>query len=287
MNLYPFIATGIGLGAVYGMAGVGLVILYRASGTLNFAFGALGALAAHVTWTLIENGLAVLPAWGIGILVASGSSLLYGRLVSARLVERDRTVRAIATLGLALFLLGGITTIWGPGLPRRLALPIDHMSVTLLGIRLTYTRIAVFLFAVLAVIAIALLLNRTRIGLAMRAMASSRPISSLIGIPVVRTDSIAWLISGAFAGVAGLMLSVLLVMSPIPLTFLVIPAIAAAVLGGLTSMTGALVGGLVCGMAEALLTGVPGMPVYRSAAPYLIALLFIALATRARLGARE
>ena len=94
------------------------------------------------------------------------------------------------------------------------------------------------------------------------------------------------LISGAFAGVAGLFLADLVVMSPVPLTFLVIPATAAAVIGGLSSMTGAFFGGLVGGFCESTLTGVPQLASVRSAAPYLIALVFIAIFTRAPEGAR-
>lgn len=288
MNLLPFVASGVGLGAVYGMSGVGLVVLYRASGTLNFAFGALGAAAAHLTWTLVEYEIApVWLAWIAGILLATVLSFLYGRYVSARLIDRSRSIRAIATLGFALFLLGTITTIFGPGLPRRLSLPTDFMSVMVFGIKLSYTRLAGLAFALLALAGVAILLTRTRIGLAMRSLASNRSLSSLIGINAAGVDSVAWLISGAFSGVAGLLLADLVVMSPIPLTFLVIPAIAAAVLGGLTSMTGAFIGGVVCGLAEALLTGVPSISVVRSAAPYVIALLFIAFATRASIGSRE
>jgi branched-chain amino acid transport system permease protein len=273
------------------MSGVGLVVLYRASGTVNFAFGALGALAAHVAWQLIQFGVPVLAGWGAGIVVAAGASWAYGRLVSSRLIDRNRSVRAIGTLGFALFLLGGITTIWGPGLPRRLSLPTDNIVigwvVEMVGMRLSVTRVLAFAFAILAVVGIGLLLTRTRLGLAMRSLASDRAISSQIGIPVARVDAFAWLISGAFAGIAGLFLADLVVMSPIPLTFLVIPAIAAAVIGGLTSMTGAFIGGLIGGFAEALLTGFPSIASVRSAAPYLIALLVISVLARAAAGARE
>ena len=198
--------------------------------------------------------------------------MLYGRFVSARLVDRDPVVRSIATLGLALFLLGICSAIWGPGLPRRLSLPTDAMALSEFGIRVSYTRLAALAFAIVSAAGMGLLLTRTRLGLAMRALAASRAISTVIGVPVVATDGAAWLLSGVFAGVVGLMLSVLVVMSPIPLTFLVIPAIAAAVLGGLSSLPGALIGGLVCGLAEALLTGVPSLATYRSALPYLLAL---------------
>ena len=281
MNFVPFIATGIGLGAVYGMSAIGLVVLYRSSGTINFAFGALGAAAAHCTWALIEVDVPVWLAWLCGILLATLLSFVYGRYVSARLTDRSQSVRSIATLGLALLLLGTITTIWGPGLPRRLSLPTDHINAVIFGMKISYTRLGALFFALASMVAVGLLLARTRIGLAMRALASSRAVSSQIGIDVATVDSVAWIISGAFAGISGLILADLLLMSPIPLTFLVIPAIAAAVLGGLTSMPGAFVGGMVAGLTEALLT------VVRSAAPYVLALLFITFVTRARPGEGE
>jgi branched-chain amino acid transport system permease protein len=214
-------------------------------------------------------------------------SYLYGRFISSRLIDRDRTVRAICTLGFGLFLLGILTTIWGPGLPRRLTLPTDNMFVLTLGMRISYTRIAALLVAVVAVIGVGLLLNRTPTGLAMRALASNRTVSSVIGIRIGATDAIAWLISGLFAGLAGLLLSDLVILNPLTLTFLVIPAMAAAIIGALRSMIGAFVGGMVAGLAEALLTGVPDLAIVRSAAPYIIAIIVMAVATRTSFAARE
>lgn len=105
MNLFPYITTGLGLGAIYGMAAAGLVIRFRASGTVNFA---MGALLAHVTWQLAQRDVPGVLAWAAGIAAVTLAPVLYGPLVSARLIERDQMVRSIATLGFALFLLGGI-----------------------------------------------------------------------------------------------------------------------------------------------------------------------------------
>lgn len=277
MTFLPFIGTGLGLGAIYGLAAIGLVILFRASGTVNFAMGALGALAAHVTWQLIQWGLPEPLSWASGMLAAMLASVGYGRLVSARLIDREQSVRSVATLGFALLLLGLVITVWGPGLPRRLRLPTDLMSIQPFGIRLSYTRLLALAFAILAAGGMGLLLARTRLGLAMRAMAASRPIATVIGVPVVATDTAAWAISGLIAGATGLLLSVLIVMSPIPLTFLVVPSLAAAVIGRMTSLPGALAGGILCGLGEAMLTGVPALSVYRSAFPYVLALIFLTL----------
>src|ERR1700689_605179 len=108
MSLLPFIASGIGLGAVYALSSVGLVVLYRASGTLNFAFGAFGGVGAFVAYELGRDGVPQPFGWIVGIGVATLIAYAYGRVVAPRMAHRDRVVRAAATLGLALFLYGGM-----------------------------------------------------------------------------------------------------------------------------------------------------------------------------------
>lgn len=278
MSIFPFVAAGIGLGAIYAMSGVGLVVLYRSSGTLNFAFGALGATAAYCTWSLLRAEVVPVLAWTAGIAVAAAGSFAYGRLVAPRLAGRDRVVRAVGTLGFALFLLGGIGLIWGETVPRRLTLPTDRFFVYVFTVRVNYTRLTTLGIAVAMVATIGLLLHLTRLGLSMRALANDRLISSLIGIRVIRIDSMAWLISGVFAGVAGLLLADLVALNAVFLTFLVIPAIAAAIFGRLQSLTATAVGGFAAGIVESVLSMVPALSSYRSSAPFILALIYITLA---------
>jgi len=276
MNLLPFVASGIGLGGIYALASVGLVILYRASGTLNFAFGAFGGLAAFPAWDLSTNAGVPAPlGWLVGVGVSTALAFAYGRIIAPRMAHRDRVVRAVATLGLALFILGGMAWYYGVGIARRLPLPTDHSFVVLFGVRISATRLVALGIALAMAAGVGLLLSRTRIGLGMRALASDRRISATIGIPVTRYDSFAWLINGAFAGIAGILLANLNRLDPPFLTFLVIPAIASAILGRLSSLPGAFVGGMVAGMIEAVLTGVPAVSHFRSAGPYVAALLFL------------
>jgi len=277
MTILPFVAAGIGLGSVYALSGVGIVVLYRASGTLNFAFGALGAIGAYCTWSILPLGVPPALAWLAGVLVAAAGSFAYGLVIAPRLSHRDRAVRAVGTLGFALFILGVTGIFWGEAVPRRLTLPTDHYFALIFGVRVTYTRLMALILALAMVGAIALLLSRTRIGLSMRALAADRHASSLIGIRVVRIDAVAWLISGIFAGVAGLLLADMVALNAVFLTFLVIPAIAAAIFGRLQSLAGTALGGFVAGVIEAVLSAVPSVAVYRSAAPFVLALLFITL----------
>jgi branched-chain amino acid transport system permease protein len=289
MNLLPFIVSGIGLGAVYALASVGLVILYRASGTLNFAFGAFGGVSAFLAWQLTQEGVPLAISSIVGIAASTGIAYAYGRIFAPQLAHRDRVVRAIATLGLALFLFGGMAWYWGVGVARRLVLPTDLDFVLLFGVRLTVTRLIALGVSLAMVVGIGLLLARTRIGLGMRALASDRHISAAIGVRVVQIDSIAWLVNGLFAGIAGILLANINRLDPGTLTFLVIPAIAAAIMARLSSLWGAFVGGIVCGMIEALLIATsPEIANLRSAGPYVAALIFLTIVGAGQgIGARE
>ena len=289
MSLLPFIASGIGLGAVYALASVGLVILYRASGTLNFAFGAFGGVSAFLAWQLEQEDIPAPIGWIVGIAVSTALAYGYGRLFAPRLAHRDRVVRAVATLGLALFLFGGMALYWGIGVARRLVLPTDLNFVVLFGVRLSYTRLIALGLSLVMAGGVGLFLSRTRIGLAMRALASDRHISAAIGVRVTQIDSLAWLVNGLFAGIAGILLANISRLDAGTLTFLVIPAIAAAIMARLSSLPGAFIGGMVAGMIEALLiASSPEIANLRSAGPYIAALLFLMIVgTGQGVGARE
>ncbi len=168
-------------------------------------------------------------------------------------------------------------------------LPTDLDFVLLFGVRLTVTRLIALGVSLAMVVGIGLLLARTRIGLGMRALASDRHISAAIGVRVVQIDSIAWLVNGLFAGIAGILLANINRLDPGTLTFLVIPAIAAAIMARLSSLWGAFVGGIVCGMIEALLIATsPEIANLRSAGPYVAALIFLTIVGAGQgIGARE
>lgn len=271
MNLLPFLISGLGIGAVYALSGVGLVILYRSTGVLNFAFGAIGALGAHVAWQLLQWQQPLALAIVAAVLVATAVSYLYGRVFAPMLSHRDTVVRAVGTVAPALILIAVMGVIWGE-LPRRLQFPTDQMFLALFGVRLTYTRLVALVLAILMVVAITLLLNRTRLGLDMRALANDRDLSAILGVRILYTETAAWVITGIFAGLAGLLLADLVRLQGTFLTFLVIPAIAAAILGQLRSLTITAIAGLSVGVAEAVLTPLAWISPYRAAAPFVIAL---------------
>ncbi|MGZ9720465.1 branched-chain amino acid ABC transporter permease [Rhizobium miluonense] len=276
MNFLPFVISGLGIGAVYALSGVGLVVLFRATGVLNFAFGAFGAIGAHCAWQLLEWKMPLVAAILAAVAVSTTISFLYGRIFAPMLSHRDIVVRAVGTLAPALLLIAIMGVIWGE-LPRRLQFPTDQMFVSLFAVRLTYTRIIAIILAAAMVVAITLLLNRTRLGLDMRALANDRDLSAVLGVRILYTETAAWIITGIFSGFAGLLLADLVRLQGTFLTLLVIPAIAAAILGQLRSLWETAVAGILIGIAEAVLTPIPWISPYRAAAPFVIALVAVTI----------
>jgi len=268
----PFFVSGLATAATYVLSAVGIVVLYRASGVVNFSQGALGALAAFVSWSIVEHGGPEPVAWFAGILVSTTLAFLYGRVLAARLAFSDPVMRAVATLSVALILLGFMGYVWGEA-PRRLRLPTDTMSFELIGVRVTGTRAVAFALAVLATVAVMTFLARSRLGLQMRALANNRDLSAMLGVRVLRADGYAWIISGGLAGISGILLADLQRLSGQTLTFAVIPAIAAAVIGRFSSLPATVAGGVAIGVCEALLTPVPVIGPFRTAVPFLFAVV--------------
>jgi branched-chain amino acid transport system permease protein len=269
-DFMPFLVSGLATAATYVLSAVGIVVLYRASGVVNFSQGALGALAAFVSWSIVEHGGPEPVAWCAGVFVSTALAFLYGRALAPRLAFSDPVIRAVATLSVALILLGFMGYVWGE-LPRRLRLPTDTMSFELIGVRVTATRAVTFALAVLATVAVMVFLARSRLGLQMRALANNRDLSALLGVRVLRADGYAWVISGGLAGVSGILLADLQRLSGQTLTFAVVPAISAAVIGRFSSLPATVAGGVAIGVCEALLTPVPVVGPFRTAVPFVFA----------------
>lgn len=276
-----FLMSGLAVGSLYGLGGIGLVVLYRATGVLNLAAGAIGMAAVMVAWQLAQWGVLAPLAWSLGLGLSVVLALAYGRLIAPGLAWREPVVKAVASLGFALVLLGLAGFLWSDD-PRKFDLPTDKAAVMILGLRVTVTRLFVIAFAVVAVAVISLGLNRTRTGLMMRALAANRRIAALIGVPVVRVEVLAWGLSGLLCGFTGLLFGDLVQLEPSVLTFLVIPCIAAAIAGQLKSLPDVLIGGVAMGVIESLLTLSDTLKTVRPVAPFAVAILVLILMNRGR-----
>jgi branched-chain amino acid transport system permease protein len=269
----PFIVTGLALGGVYALSGVGMVVLYRTTGVLNLAFGAVGAMGALIAWQAInEWGWAEEPAYLVCVLFGGAVTLLYGLIFGPPLASRDPLVKATATLGLALILLGAMSWIWSDK-ARSMILPTSTESFQVGDVLVNYTQVLGIVFGVVVTVGTVLFLRFTKLGTAMRGLANDREITATLGVPVRRVEASAWLVSGLISGVAGLLLSHLVGLDAATLTFLVISSLAAALIARLSSVVVTLLAGFVVGLATALATPILSISEYRNMAPFVLATL--------------
>jgi len=269
-----FLVSGLAVGSLYALGGIGLVVLYRATGILNFANGAVGAFGVMLAWQLGQWGVYAPLTWLAALLAAVLLALSYGRFIAPHLAWRNPVIKAVATLGFALVVLGVTGLIWEDDI-RRFSLPTDKSAIRVLGMRVTVTRLIVIAAALGIVVGIYIFLGRTRIGLQMRALANNRDLSALMGVKIVRVETIAWGISGLISGFTGLMFGDLVRLEPQIITFLVIPSIAAAVCARLDNLMLVLVSGLSIGVIESLLTLSPMLKQVRPTAPFVIAAIIL------------
>jgi len=275
--LKPYIVLGLALGGVYALSGVGIVVLYQATGVLNLAFGAVGAAGALIAFWMINH--TSWPHWlAYTACVAFGGAvnLVYGVVFGPAFAKRDPLVKMMGTLALALILLGVMA--WrapaGGAFVRVLTLPSSSHTYELFGAFVTLTQIIALAFAVALTVVTTVFLRYTRLGTAYRAIADDREITSTLGVPVRRVEASAWLGSGLVCGAAGLLLADLYTsLDYSALTFLVISSLAAALIGRLRSLWVTLAGGLIVGVVQAVLTPYTSVTDYRAATPFVLSIL--------------
>src|SRR6476469_4274698 len=234
-SIKPYLVLGLALGGVFAMSGVGLAVLYGATGVLNLAYGAIGAMGALIGSTLLEWGVPEVVAFLVCILFGGVATLLYGAVFGPPFAARDPLIKAVATLGLLLILLGLMQYLWGP-LPRTVKLPTNDWSFSVAGVQVSWTQVLGVAFPIAITVATAIFLRATKVGTAMRALANDREITATLGVPVRRVEAVAWLGSGLLSGFAGLLLSNLVGLDAATLTFLVISTLAAALIARLRSL---------------------------------------------------
>ena len=229
----PFLVTGLALGGVYALSGVGMIVLYRTTGVLNLSFGAVGAFGALIAWQLINHsGMNQWLAYLICILFAGVLTLAYGAVFGPALAGRDPLVKTTATLGLTLILLGVMDLLWtsSGGASRSINLPTDNHGFMVGQVQVTTTDVIGLAVGVAVTIVTTVFLRYTKLGTAMRAMANDREITATLGVPVRRVEATAWFGCGVLSGVAGILLADLVALDATTLTFLVISSLAAALL---------------------------------------------------------
>lgn len=214
--------------------------------------------------------LALIAAICVGGLLSLG----YGLVVGPPLDRRDPLVKATGTLGFALILVGIMFLIWSDD-PRTLELPTTKIGVFIGSVRLTWTGIIAIGLAVAVSAGTALFLRRSSLGTVMRAMADDRDVTAMLGVPVRRVEAAAWLGSGVVCGATGILLGSLVLLDGVTLTFLVISALAAALVGRLRSLGVTFGAGIVIGVIESCLAAWPQTSSLRAMTPFVIAIVVL------------
>jgi branched-chain amino acid transport system permease protein len=283
-DLQPFLVSGLALGGVYALSGVGLVVLYRATGVVYLAFGAVGALGALIAYSLIHAGAPGWASWLVCVAVAAAVTLIYGLLFGPALARREPLVKAVATLGLTLVLFGAMDLLWttGGGQSRAITLPTDNGGFTIGQVQVTWTQVIALGSGVVITAGTAAFLRYTKLGTAMRAVANDREITATLGVPVRRVEAAAWLGCGVLAGVAGLLLADLVALDATTLTFLVISSLSAALIARLRSVALTFIAALVVGLVHDLLTPIQALSNYRDMTPFVLAAAALLVFSRHR-----
>jgi branched-chain amino acid transport system permease protein len=241
------VVSGIASGGIFASLALALVLIYNAMGLVNFAQGEMAMFATFMAYTLIERGLSYWIALPLTLVLAFAGGLIIQRVV-IRPVERAPVLTlVIVTLGLATLINGLAGFIFGY-VPRSFPSPFSVQTVSIAGAVVSYRDLGVIAASAVVLVLIYLLLQRTTLGLTMRAAAHNPDASRLLGVRVSWMLAIGWGLASAVGALSGIMVAPILLLEPNMMQTIIIYAFAAAVLGGIESPLGAVIGGIIVGV---------------------------------------
>ncbi len=253
-NFLPFLITGLVSGAVYGLAGTGLVLTYKTSGIFNFAYGSVAAIAVFVFyWLHTQHGLPWPVAGALCVFVLSPIEGILFELMARRIERRGVAVQVVATVALMLVVLG-VGGIWYGSQALSVPQYLPQGRIKISGVYVTWAEIIVFVVAVVGVAALYYFFRWVRLGVAMRGVVDDPELVALRGESPDRVRRLAWIIGTVFATVAGLLVSPSLGLDATVITLLVVQAFGAAAIGYLSSLPLTFLGGLIIGVGSAFAT---------------------------------
>ncbi|KIQ19019.1 ABC transporter permease [Rhodococcus sp. Leaf7] len=243
------IVSGLLLGGVYALISVGLTLIFGVLGIVNFAQGAMLTLAMYIVYALSTAGLPVYLA----TLLAVPVMFVFGMVVQATLLTKltiggSHEGPLLVTLGLSLLIINVLLMVFG-GRPKSVAAPVDG-SLSIFGTVAAWPRVLAFIGAAVVAIALKSVLERTRLGLSIRAVASNSEGAKLVGVDIGRVYALTFGIGAACVAVAGGLMTPFTSLTPSVGEQFTILAFVIVVLGGLGSVVGAMVGGIVIGLVQ-------------------------------------
>ncbi len=242
------VISGLLTGVMYSLVALGFVLIFKASGVFNFAQGAMVLFAALTLVGLMENGVPVWLALILTMLVMVALAIAIERLMLRPLVNQEHIILFMATIGLTFFLEGLGELMWGSNV-KMLDVGIPSESFEVGGILLNEFDLYAAAIGAVLVAVLAVFFHKTSVGRALRAVADDHQAALSVGIPLKTIWIIVWSVAGIVAMVAGIMWGAKSGVQ-FSLSLIALKALPVLILGGFTSVPGAIVGGLIIGVGE-------------------------------------
>ncbi|CAN5576938.1 branched-chain amino acid ABC transporter permease [soil metagenome] len=280
------LVSGLSVGSIYAMVALGLVLLYRTTKVLNFAHGDMAVLATFLAFALLNTSSL---SYGLVFLLTLAAAFLIGAAVYLSLVKPAKNQSAlgqlILTLGLALALNGFSALVFGTDNKAMPPLVADSI-VRVAGVRVSLLALFTAGLGLALMSGLWALLNFTKLGLAMRAVAQRQDVAQTLGIPVRRVVMATWGVAAALAAAAGLLFAPTALLNPAMMLDPLAKGFVAAVLGGMNSLPGAVLGGYVLGVTE-LLVGRYVSLEFKASFAFLVVILVLVFRPDGLLGRAE
>ncbi|MDE0692663.1 MAG: branched-chain amino acid ABC transporter permease [Gammaproteobacteria bacterium] len=249
MEVLQLLISGVSQGCVYGLIALGFVLIYKATEMVNFAQGDIMMLGAFVAFSLGNlAGLPFVVVFVLTLVIMGALGMALERGLLRPMIGEPPFAVLMLTIGLGFVIRAIAGAIWG-NQPRALDSPFAGEIVELGGLIIGYENIAIVVGTALLCALLFLFFRFTRIGIAMQAASQNQLAAFYLGIPVKRVFSLVWGISAAIAAAAGILVAPVSLIDPL-MGLVGIKAFAAAIVGGFGSLPGAIVGGLIIGIAE-------------------------------------
>jgi len=248
--LAEVVIGGLAAGLMYSLVALGFVLIYKASGVFNFAQGVMVLFAALTLVGLMERGAPLVLALLVTMAVMGALAFAIERVVLRPLVNQEQIILFMATIGLNFFLEGFGELAWGSNV-KKLDVGIPDSSFVVWGVQVNRLELTAAITAAVLVAVMAVFFQRTRIGRALRAVADDHEAALSIGIPLNTIWVVVWSAAGLVAIVAGIMWGAKSGVQ-FSLSLIALKALPVLILGGFTSVPGAIVGGLIIGVGEKL-----------------------------------
>jgi branched-chain amino acid transport system permease protein len=252
-----YTVSGLSTGALYSLVALGLALIYRSTRILNFAHGDITTIGTLVAFTLLGMKVPFAVAAVLALLFGAGLAMAFYFcvLVPAQRREATQLGQIILTLGLGL-IIQGVVAYAGGTEPQAFPFPLSEFKIYKLGsVTISQLSLGTLAISLLSCFIFYLLVQKTRLGLAMRATSENLPAAQTLGIPTRMVLALSWGLASLLGVLAGLFLAPVLLLDPFFMLEPFLKGFAAAILGGLNSLPGAIVGGLILGVAEALAGG--------------------------------